>query len=96
MPSRRLVCFALVLPVLVLSVCLVPAGHGSFSSAYGPTAVFRGLRAALLLMSLVVAAIKFQFASESVCAFAISRLAALHEFAEFGFDSLTAISPLRC
>jgi len=57
-----MVCVALVLTVVALSIYLVPAGHGSFSAAYGPTATFKALRALLLLMILVTASISFRMA----------------------------------
>jgi hypothetical protein len=59
--SRRLVCLTLVYTVLVLSMCLVPVGHGPFVASYGPRTKFQALQALLLLRLLMAAAI-------SICA----------------------------
>lgn len=49
MGTRALIGITLAVLIALLSVCPVPAGHGSFSSVYGPTTAFRAYRAALQL-----------------------------------------------
>lgn len=91
-----MVCVALVLTVVALSICLVPAGHGSFSAAYGPTATFKALRALLLLMSLVAAAISFRMACGLALPAFVNSFTAHRTVTQIAPTLVSENPPLRC
>jgi hypothetical protein len=96
MPSRRLLCMALVFHVLILSVCHVPVGQGPFSAAYGPTAKFEALRALFVLLFLMAAAVCVSSPLGSIFSVAFGSLAWREIFAQAASDWVPANSPLRC
>jgi len=96
-PSIRFVCLALAFPVILLSICLVPVGHGSFCAAYGPTATFRAFRSLLLLMSIVTAAISARVAQGLTSLLAsIDPQISRRTLADITSHLLVGKSPLRC
>ena len=65
MLSRRLMCLLLLFFVALLSACLIPFGHGSFSAVHGPTDAFRSFGTLALLLSWLAIAAHFRGPSKN-------------------------------
>jgi len=96
MCTRRLLCLVLVFPMLMLSVCLIPAGHGPFSAAYGPATKFQALRALLVLLSLMSALTGLPAASQLAGALGICGASLREGPLQSPAVWSSANSPLRC
>jgi hypothetical protein len=96
MLSQRLTCLALVLPVFLLSMCLVPVGHGPFAAAYGPTAKFQALKVLFLLMFLMAAPVSSWDILSSAEVVPFSHLTSREDFAQITPYQLSLNSAFRC
>jgi hypothetical protein len=96
MLSRRLVCLVLVFLVFLLSVCLIPVGHGPFAAAYGPAAKFQALKTLFLLVFLMSAAVKFSKIFCSAGLLASGRLTSRKDSVQITPYQLSLNSALRC
>jgi hypothetical protein len=90
------VCLWLVFHVLMLSVCLVPVGHGPFVAAYGPATKFQALQAFSVLMFLMGPIISTWAPFELIRSVALCRVASRENFALVTSNCLSANSPLLC
>jgi len=96
MPLRRRLSIALVFTVFLLSVFLVPVGHGPFAAAFGPIAKFQALRALFLLMWLIAAAIRMRSEFDVACSAYFDGLASHENLAWIASGPLSGGSQLRC